>query len=122
MDGARSLSARRQAVLALAASFVLVAVGVFLLVPKPEKEEPAFRGIERPQTLLADDPARAAESLARDLEALGLAPRVTRQEDATLVESPWPKELEDRHRALLARHYLRPPEGTRLAVEVRKRP
>ena len=120
LDGARG--AHRYVALALAATIVL-AVGLLLFLPKPgDEERPVFRGAEGPQILFADDPVKARDELKHDLEALGLAPRITPQEDATLVEAPWPERVEERHRALLERHYLRPPESRTLSVEVRKRP
>jgi len=121
LEGQRSPAARRYAAFALAATVMLVA-GLLLFLPKPESDEPVYRGVERPQTLLADDPAKASDALKRDLEALGFKPKITQRGDATLFEAPWPEKTDDRHRALLERHYLRPPEGRVLSVEVRKRP
>lgn len=122
LDGGQARPARRYAAFALAATVVLAA-GVLWLMPKPvEEERPVFRGVERAQTLFADDPVKAVEALVRDLEELGLKPRVTRREDATLVEAPWPEQTDERHRALLERRFLRPPEGRTLDVEVRRRP
>lgn len=122
LTGQRGPLTRRYAMLALAATVVL-AVGLVLFLPKPgEEERPVFRGVEGPQILFADDPQAARESLERGLEALGLKPKITQRADATLIEAPWPEKTDDRHRALLESHFLRPPEGRTLVVEVRRRP
>lgn len=122
LDETRRPSTRRYAVFALAATIVLAA-GLLLLLPKSgDEERPVFRGAAGPQILFADDPAKARDGLMRELEALGLAPRVTQQEGAALVEAQWPEKADDRHRSLLERHYLRPPESRTLSVEIRKRP
>jgi hypothetical protein len=120
LEGPRAPAARRYAAFALAATVVLVA-GLLLFLPKPGDDEPVYRGIERPQNLLADDPVKASDALKRDLEGLGLKPKITQRGNATLIEAPWPEKSDERHRALLERHYLRPPEGRTLSVEVRKR-
>lgn len=121
LEGQRAPAARRYAAFALAATVVLAA-GLLLFLPKPGGDEPVYRGVERPQTLFAADPVKASGALKRDLEALGIEPKVTQRGSATLIEAPWPEKADDRHRMLLERHYLRLPEGRTLTVEVRKRP
>lgn len=108
--------------IALAATVVL-AVGMLLLLPKPEETvQPVTRGFHGAQILLADNPEAARDSLVRGLKALGIEPRVTSRGEATLIEAPWPEQTDARHRALLESHLLRPPEGRTLVVEIRKRP
>lgn len=119
--GRRAPSTRRYAAFALAATVVLAA-GLLMFLPKPGDDEPAYRGVERPQTFLADDPAKSSAALERDLAALGLKPKVTQRTDATLIEAPWPEQTDDRHRALLERYFLHPPDRRTLSVEVHKRP
>src|SRR5258705_10285013 len=69
LEGQRVPAARRYAAFALAATVVL-AVGLLIFLPKPGDDEPVYRGVERPQTLLADDPVKASDALKRDLEGL----------------------------------------------------
>jgi len=108
--------------LALAATVVLT-VGLVLLLPRPEEDvRPVTRGFQGTQVLLADDPRAARDRFVQGLKALGIEPRVTPRGGATLIEAPWPAQAGQRHRALLDAHFLRPPEGRTLVVEIRGRP
>lgn len=126
----RRTAMRPQAWMALAAS-ALLAVGVATMMhegletavqPLPQESPMRSRSLERPQIVFTENVAQAAAALKRDLESLGLTPTVTEGEDAVRIETAWPADAGERHRALLERHYLPLPESGTLRVEVRRRP
>lgn len=107
--------------LALAACLVL-AVSLSLWSPQRPDDEPGReRGLGRPQIVSVADPAKTAEVIQRDLQALGITPRVRQFGEIVTVEADVPRPASARHMQFLKQYNLRMPDAGPLVIEVRRR-
>jgi len=101
---------------ALAATLMLV-VGVVVLQPPPVEDAPVYRGTGA-QTITTPDTERLAATLAAELEALGIKPKVTRFGATFTIAAEWPAKPDAKHAAFLKRQALKQPASGALVIEL----